>query len=54
VEINAHGGLAYRDDALIASLTGLNPAFVPGKSRKTLIFELEVGEIKEEVERKTG
>ena len=42
--INAHGGLDYRDDALIASLKGLNPGFVPGKSRKAFIFELEVGE----------
>jgi hypothetical protein len=42
--INAHGGLDYRDDALIASLQRLNPAFVPGKSRKAFIFELEVGE----------
>jgi hypothetical protein len=42
--INAHGGLDYADDSLIASLKGLNPAFVPGKSRKAFIFELEVGE----------
>ncbi len=42
--INAHGGLDYRDDALIASLRRLNPGFVPGKSRKAFIFELEVGE----------
>jgi flavin-dependent dehydrogenase len=42
--INAHGGLDYRDDALIASLKRLNPAFVPGKSRRAFIFELEVGE----------
>jgi flavin-dependent dehydrogenase len=42
--INAHGGLDYRDDVLIASLKGLNPGFVPGKSRKAFIFELEVGE----------
>jgi flavin-dependent dehydrogenase len=42
--INAHGGLDYRDDALIASLKRLNPGFVPGKSRKAFIFELEVGE----------
>jgi flavin-dependent dehydrogenase len=42
--INAHGGLDYRNDTLIASLKGLNPAFVPGKSRKAFIFELEVGE----------
>ncbi len=42
--INAHCGLDYRDDGLIASAQRLNPAFVPGKSRKTLIFELDVGE----------
>jgi flavin-dependent dehydrogenase len=42
--INAHCGFDYRDDGLIASAQRLNPAFVPGKSRKTLIFELEVGE----------
>ncbi len=42
--INSHGGRDYRDDALIASLKRLNPAFVPGKSRKAFIFELEVGE----------
>jgi flavin-dependent dehydrogenase len=42
--INAHCGLEYRDDGLVASVQRLNPAFVPGKSRKTLIFELDVGE----------
>jgi flavin-dependent dehydrogenase len=42
--INSHGGRDYRDDALIVSLQRLNPAFVPGKSRKAFIFELEVGE----------
>ena len=42
--INAHCGLEYRDDGLVASIRRLNPAFVPGKSRKTLIFELDVGE----------
>jgi flavin-dependent dehydrogenase len=42
--INAHGGLDYRDDALIAAVKRLNPAFVPGKSRKAFIFELDVGE----------
>jgi flavin-dependent dehydrogenase len=42
--INAHYGLDYRADALIASVKQLNPSFVPGKSRKTLIFELDVGE----------
>jgi flavin-dependent dehydrogenase len=42
--INAHYGFDYRDDALIASLRRLNPAFVPGKSRKSFICELDVGE----------
>jgi hypothetical protein len=34
----------HRDDALMASLRRLNPRFVPAKSRKTLICELDVGE----------
>ena len=42
--INAHCGSDHRQDGLIASVRRLNPAFVPGKSRKTLIFELDVGE----------
>ena len=42
--INAHCGSDYRDDTLIASVRRLNPAFVPGKSRKAFIFELDVGE----------
>ena len=42
--INAHCGFDYRDDGLIASIQKMNPAFVPGKSRKTFIFELDVGE----------
>jgi len=42
--INAHCGLDYRGDSLIASIKRLNPAFVPGRSRKALIFELDVGE----------
>ncbi len=42
--INAHCGFDYQDDALIASIRRLNPAFVPGKSRKAFIFELDVGE----------
>jgi hypothetical protein len=42
--INSHGGLGYADDALVASLQRLNPEFVPGKSRKAFICELEVGE----------
>jgi flavin-dependent dehydrogenase len=41
--INAHCGHDYRDDPLIASLKQLNPSFVPAKSRKTFIFELDVG-----------
>jgi hypothetical protein len=42
--INAHCGLDYRDDSLIASVKRLNPAFVPGRSRKAFIFELDAGE----------
>jgi hypothetical protein len=42
--INAHCGFDYRDDALVTSVKRLNPAFVPAISRKTLIFELDVGE----------
>ena len=42
--INAHCGFDYRGDGLIAAVKRMNPAFVPGKSRKTLIFELDVGE----------
>ncbi len=42
--INAHGGTDYGDDALIASVQRLNPRFVPGKSRKAFIFELDAGE----------
>jgi flavin-dependent dehydrogenase len=42
--VNAHCGLDYRDDGLITSVRRLSPAFVPGRSRKTLIFELDVGE----------
>jgi len=42
--INAHCGLDYRDDSLIASIKRLNPAFVPGRSRKAFIFELDAGE----------
>ncbi len=41
--INPHYGLNDSPDPLIASIRQLNPSFVPGKSRKTLIFELEVG-----------
>jgi len=42
--INAHCGHDYRDDPLIASLKRLNPSFVPARTRKTFIFELDVGE----------
>ena len=44
IGINGHCGHDYRDDSLIASVQRLNPAFVPGKSRKAFIFELDVGE----------
>ncbi len=42
--INAHCGRDYRDDAVVVSLRRRAPAFVPGKSRPTFIFELEAGE----------
>src|ERR1035438_10280843 len=42
--INAHCGRDYRDDSLMVSVKRLNPAFVPGRSRKAFIFELDVGE----------
>jgi flavin-dependent dehydrogenase len=42
--INAHCGFDYGADKLIASVKRLNPSFVPGKTRKALIFELDVGE----------
>ncbi len=42
--INPHLGANYADDALLASIKRLNPAFVPSRSRKAFIFELEVGE----------
>jgi flavin-dependent dehydrogenase len=42
--INAHCGHDYRDDPLITSVQRFNPAFAPGRSRQTLIFELDVGE----------
>jgi hypothetical protein len=41
--INAHCGCDDGSDGLIASVKRLNPSLVPGKSRKTLIFELDVG-----------
>ena len=42
--INAHCGFDDRDGSLMASVKRMNPAFTPGKSRKTFIFELDVGE----------
>ncbi len=42
--INAHCGSEYGADKLFASIKQLNPSFVPGKTRKALIFELDVGE----------
>ena len=42
--INAHCGHDYRDESLIASIERMNPEFSPGKSRRALIFELDVGE----------
>jgi len=42
--INAQCGSDHRQDGLIASVQRMNPAFVPGKSRKSFIFELDVGE----------
>jgi flavin-dependent dehydrogenase len=42
--INGDCGFDYSKDDLIASVKRLNPAFVPGKSRKAFIFELDVGE----------
>ena len=42
--INAHCGFDDSTNGLIASVKGLSPSFVPGKSRKALIFELDVGE----------
>ncbi len=42
--INPQYGLESRADEFTASIKQMNPAFVPGKGRRTLIFELEVGE----------
>ncbi|MBI4465733.1 MAG: hypothetical protein HY647_13600 [Acidobacteria bacterium] len=42
--INAQCCFDDRGDTLFASVKRLNPAFVPGKSRQTFIFELDVGE----------
>jgi flavin-dependent dehydrogenase len=41
--INPHYGLDNSADALIASMKQLNPSFVPGRTRRSLIFELDVG-----------
>ncbi len=42
--INPHYGVNNGADALIASMKQLNPSFAPGKLRRALIFELDVGE----------
>jgi len=42
--INAGFSFDSRDQVLISSVKALNPAFLPGRSRQALIFELEVGE----------
>ncbi len=42
--INAGCGIDRGEDGLIASVRRMNPAFVPGGSRKAFIFEIEVGE----------
>jgi flavin-dependent dehydrogenase len=42
--INPHYGFEDRADNLFTSVKQLNPSFAPGKSRKALIFELDVGE----------
>ena len=42
--INAHCGFDYGADGLIDSVKRMNPSFVPGKTRRALIFELDVGE----------
>jgi flavin-dependent dehydrogenase len=42
--VNAHCGQDFRQDTLVACLQRLNPAFAPGKTRRALIFELDVGE----------
>jgi len=47
--INAQYGMENRSDPLVDSIRQLNPAFAPGKTRRTLIFELDVG--KEFIER---
>ncbi|MGB7548736.1 MAG: FAD/NAD(P)-binding protein [Terracidiphilus sp.] len=42
--INAHCGTDYGAEGLFSSVKRMNPSFVPGKTRKALIFELDVGE----------
>ena len=42
--INAHCGVDYGNDTIITSVKRLNPSFVPARSRKAFIFELDVGE----------
>ncbi|MEE9190520.1 MAG: hypothetical protein V3U16_07090 [Candidatus Neomarinimicrobiota bacterium] len=42
--INAHRFQDHGDNPLFASIKQMNPAFIPSKSRKTFIFELDAGE----------
>jgi flavin-dependent dehydrogenase len=42
--INPHYSSQNHADELISSIRVLNPSFVPGRSRRALIFELDVGE----------
>lgn len=42
--INAHCGSDYGRSSLIASISDLNPAFIPARSRRAVIFELDLGE----------
>ena len=42
--INARNGPGSQPDPLVASIRRINPAFAPGKFRKTFIFELDAGE----------
>ncbi len=42
--INGYYGLDSRLDTLTGAIRNLNPKFVPSRSRRTLIFELDVGE----------
>ena len=41
--INANGSLGGQPDPLMTSIRRMNPAFIPGKFRKTFIFELDAG-----------